>query len=447
MLHHFLGSPKRGLSSLILKSIRQLKTDHTFSNELNYNILWHASWFSSSLEKPRPNWSGFMQGIANTVREEEKSSVSFLPIIDLNSSDESCIYSTLLFIIEQAKLLNVTVPFVTFDQPLWLKAIGIIEDANLNIVCRLGGFHTLMSFLGSLGHVMKGSGLEGLFAEVYAEHSIVHIISEKAISRALRAHFLAESALITLLVTTIRKEESVGATILERFLSAFSVEDITKDEIVVSNEFAKFSQVLSDAKKKLATKSRTGKLWTLYLDYVSTIKKYIVAERTSNWALHLEATKEMLNLFAATGHINYAKSARVYVQQITELQQRNPWLYNKFQEGFHAVRRSDRLWSDLVIEQTLMKSIKTRGGLTRGRGMSEDVRQLWVLSLSDCAVIHRAMTEVSGLTVKSSGECHGETCDNKEVSTSLFISYLIFFKSLLMNCLSILCNLVKANSR
>ena len=101
-------------------------------------------------------------------------------------------------------------------------------------------------------------------------------------------------------------------------------------------------------------------------------------------------------------YINYAKSARMYVQQITELQQRNPWLYNKFQEGFHAVSRSDRywagLWSDLVIEQTLMKSIKTRGGITRGRGMSEDVRQLWVLSLSDCAVIHQAMT---GLTVKS----------------------------------------------
>ena len=74
--------------------------------------------------------------------------------------------------------------------------------------------------------------------------------------------------------------------------------------------------------------------------------------------------------------------------------------------GLHAVRRSDRywngLWSDLTIEQTLMRSIKTRGGLTRGRGMSESVRHLWVLSLSHCAGVHDAMMDLSGLTVKTS---------------------------------------------
>ena len=408
-LLHFVRSSKDGLSTLMLKSIRELTTEPTLSKEVDCNILWHAAWFSHSLENPRPNWSGFMQSVIDTGPVEEKSSVSFLPIIDLNPSDESCIYSTLLFIIDQAKSLNVTVPCVTFDQPLWLKAVGIIQDANLNIVCRLGGFHTLMSFLGSLGHLMKGSGLEELFAEVYAEHSIVHMISGKAISRALRAHFLTESALVTLLIIMMQEEESVDEAVLERCFTAHSVDEITKEEIeeqLASDQFVKFIQALSDTKKTLAIKSRTAKLWIMYLDYVSTIKKYIVAERTSNWALHLEATKEMLNLFAATGHINYAKSSRLYVQQMIELQQKHPWLHKKFREGLHAVRRSNRywagLWSDLVIEQTLMRSIKTRGGLTRGRGMSEDVRHLWVLSMSDGAVIHQAMTEVTGLTVKSS---------------------------------------------
>ena len=408
-MHHFIGSSRRGLSNLMLKSIRQLKTDPTFVKEVDYNILWHTAWFSSSLDNPRPNWSGFMQDITSAVPVEDKSLVSFLPIIDMNPSDESCIYSTLLFIIEQAKSLNIAVPCVTFDQPLWLKAVGIIEDSNLNIVCRLGGFHTLMSFLGSLGHIMKGSGLEELFAEVYAEHTVVHMISGKAISRALRAHFLVESALVTLLVTMMREEEAVGEMDWEKFLSALSMEGKTKEQIeeqLVSDEFVKFHQLLSDRKTTLSAKSRTAKLWILYLDYISTIKKYIIAERTSNWALHLKTTKEILNLFAATGHINYAKSARLYLQQMMELKQKHPWLHHKFEEGFHAVRRSDRywagLWSDLIIEQTMMRSIKTRGGLTRGRGMNEDTRHLWVLSLSDGAAVHQAMAEVSGLTVKSS---------------------------------------------
>ena len=82
-----------------------------------------------------------------------------------------------------------------------------------------------------------------------------------------------------------------------------------------------------------------------------------------------------------------------------------PWLYQEFQDGFHAVRRSNRhwsgLWSDLTIEQTLMRSIKTRGGLTRGRGMSESVRHMWTLTLHTCASVHDSMMDLTGLMIKS----------------------------------------------
>ena len=50
-------------------------------------------------------------------------------------------------------------------------------------------------------------------------------------------------------------------------------------------------------------------------------------------------------------------------------------VYSAFVNGFHVIRRSDRYWaglsSDLVIEQVLIRSLKTTGGLTHGRGMSE----------------------------------------------------------------------------
>ena len=38
------------------------------------------------------------------------------------------------------------------------------------------------------------------------------------------------------------------------------------------------------------------------------------------------------------------------------------------------------LSSDHGIEQTLMRSLKSTGGLTRGSGMTEDIRNLWTLS-------------------------------------------------------------------
>ena len=54
-----------------------------------------------------------------------------------------------------------------------------------------------------------------------------------------------------------------------------------------------------------------------------------------------------------------------------------------------------------------MRSVKTQGGLTRGRGMSENVCHMWVLSLNDTAQVHEVMTEVFGLATKSS-EQHAE---------------------------------------
>ena len=38
----------------------------------------------------------------------------------------------------------------------------------------------------------------------------------------------------------------------------------------------------------------------------------------------------MMNLFAATGHHNYAKSTRVYLQMMVDLPKSHPWLYEKF---------------------------------------------------------------------------------------------------------------------
>ena len=83
--------------------------------------------------------------------------------------------------IEQVKRMRVPVPCVTFDQPLWWKACGINKEAGLDIVIRLGGFHTVMSYLGAVGKVMKGSGIEELFNQVYAENTVQHIISGKAV--------------------------------------------------------------------------------------------------------------------------------------------------------------------------------------------------------------------------------------------------------------------------
>ena len=143
---------------------------------------------------------------------------------------------------------------------------------------------------------------------------------------------------------------------------------------------AKLKERVETLQEYLISELRAAMLLVQYMSYIDVIKMFIRAERTGNWDEHLAATAKMLNLYAAKRHFNYAKSTRLYLQTMLRLEYDSPWLHRQFKEnGFHCVRRSDKycagLWADLTIEQTMMHSIKSLGGLTRGRGMNEAVRK------------------------------------------------------------------------
>ena len=44
-----------------------------------------------------------------------------------------------------------------------------------------------------------------------------------------------------------------------------------------------------------------------------------------------------------------------------------------------------------------MKSLKSRGGLTRGRGMTESQRLVWLQAMPACAEVNMAMQELTGV--------------------------------------------------
>ena len=413
----FFGSSVTGLSTLKLKEIKEVKEILSAAvkapaPEMTLDLLWKTSWL---FRKCNTNWSGFMQSATKKKDEQfKKDSIEFLPIIDLDPNNESCIYSTLQFVIGEAARLKIPTPCITFDQPLYQKASGIIKIEDLNIVCRLGGFHTLMSFMGSIGNMMAGSGLQELFEEVYAENTVPHLLSGKAYARALRCHLLAQSALVSQIIEFVVEERNIDLKPLEIIYNDANEVGLTDKEIVQLQSnytLRKLREGIESYCKQKKESSRTAALWIQYIEYVDIIKEFICAERTSNWLLHLQAVAKMTNLFAATGHINYARCTRMYLQEMTELPVKHPWLYQKFLDGHHAIRRSDRfwagLWSDLIIEQTLMRSLKCKGGLTHGRGFTDEVRNLWVWSINHSASVHEAMSSLSGIKVTSSDQ-HAE---------------------------------------
>lgn len=97
------------------------------------NTVWDAAGLFQTTDVTRPKWSGYMYSVCNG-EQTPAASIQMLPIIDLKPMDESCILSTLLFVVNQCKKLNVAMPCSTFDQPLYIKAVNIIISTKLNIV-------------------------------------------------------------------------------------------------------------------------------------------------------------------------------------------------------------------------------------------------------------------------------------------------------------------------
>ena len=154
------------------------------------------------LPQPTPMWSGYMQMLHHNLPHPGKSSDIFLPMIELTPSDPTCVRSTLEYIVNLASRYNTT-PVITFDLQLWWTAYMVIkakprESPLRQIILILGGFHTEMSFLGFIGSLMAGTGLKEVMFQVYAEGSVDHMLSGKAVARAVSAHLLVDSSLNTI---------------------------------------------------------------------------------------------------------------------------------------------------------------------------------------------------------------------------------------------------------
>ena len=221
----------------------------------------------------------------------------------------------------------------------------IIHQSNADsflrsIVLRLGGFHTEMSFLGCIGHLMQGSGLAELLETVYASNAVGHMLNGKAVARALRGHFLVDNALHALLVANIYGVEIAVETPRQELSRETSRQlmDISSTSGVGLNESAVAVDIPNDTvesstserysprqervkelqdvfeslvagtvtppivyaderlnivcqqlkqKKDDLKQYPTAALWIQNMEMIDILRTFIIAERTGNWELSL----------------------------------------------------------------------------------------------------------------------------------------------------------------
>ena len=163
-----------------------------------------------------------------------------------------------------------------------------------------------------------------------------------------------------------------------------------------------FQQRFDETFTRIANGGRTPALWVQYHYMVDVIKIFIRSERLADHNGHLSCiVTRMLDTFAAAGHHQYAKGARLYCQ-LTKQFETSP-VYKEIFENFiahgnHVVRYSSHDWSgtlcDMCIEQRLMKAAKSEGGLSRGRMKNADSgHKCWVQTLNHFSDVNQRMEE------------------------------------------------------
>ena len=244
------------------------------------------------------------------------------------------------------------------------------------MVIRVGGFHTEMSYLECIGHIMTCSVLQDVLETIYAPNAVTHMMSGKAVQRATRGHMLIENALTVLLLEKgidQRKIDSsqVGSTVSHDIFTedATEIEDSSGfsgcilhntymsrlaslyDQLGVENTTTAVNEceslqslqaLISDTRIHLCT-NRTARLWMQYMNMVNLLQQFIRAKRTGNWLLHLTTIRMMLPYFAASGHNLYLKSAHIYLQNMLRLRETNPDVHEAFMTGSHTHQKKQSL--------------------------------------------------------------------------------------------------------
>lgn len=348
-----------------------------------------------------PGWNGFMEILTNG-EDFITSKVLFLPFIYGKPSDYNTLFTSIKDCADNCQKVGLKTCIITADQPLYIKIRDIISSQtwpdNLLVVARLGQFHTDMSFLGSIGYIMSGSGLEQALGTVYGETVLKQIFSGKAYARAVRAHTLMQLALTKIVFSELMQENEEFAEIFRTVnfsesLSLYDIEDLTK-----MHEFERISTLFEAKLNELESRGRTSKLWVTYIRMCSILRANIAAERMGDWKSHLITTELMIPYFHAAGHFHYAKSTHLYVQDMKK--------FNKFTTlGHFTVRRTAKFFAgtstDYAIEAGLMRSMNVQGGPFR-RGASESVVHQWIEASINCQDIIEGMEEFCAVSSDTS---------------------------------------------
>ena len=127
--------------------------------------------------------------------------------------------------------------------------------------------------------------MKDILQVIYGENAVQHVLTGKAIQRAIRGHLLVDKCLGQMMVSDLANDMPEFAMLLAESEEQFSLllkEQISLESVITSHIFGQINQVLNKHKKKLTDRSKTSHLWLNYREMLEIVRRLIMADRTGS---------------------------------------------------------------------------------------------------------------------------------------------------------------------
>ena len=282
-----------------------------------------------------------------------KTKVVYLPLIDRPPADSGTMMTSMLKAKKVAEGVGQEYVIFTADQQLYRVALHVQwEQPEIfqNVYLRLGGMHFLMSYIGCIGNLMAETGMEDILSVPFG--GVLKMLSGKKFPENVRA--------LRMLVEELLRP-------------------------VFSNHSLESMDALRDVLNDIRQKSRTACLWIdCLIKPVMILLTFIRAERESDWPLHMQAVDEMIVLFFAAGHPNYARHGLYYKRCMEAMPEQVLCHFLRGEHTFHhTAGLFNGIWTDMAIETTYMRYGHGGSGII-GITLKPETLKTWAYSLHTC---------------------------------------------------------------
>ena len=216
----------------------------------------------------------------------------------------------------------------------------------------MGPLHIEMMLLSCIGDWLNGSGWCEMYesSKVSTAGKIESFLKGSKVKRTRYAHHVTLSVLLTL-----AKESFDQQTLFTSY---------------------------KDWKENLSKTSVNAYYWFTVIDLEVMLFMFVKSLRDPNLDLFVRSLKEILTWTFALDHIHYARWLSVFVHDIVCLGEEHPDLFQQFEAGHFTIKKSDRLFSNIGIDQAHEqnnKKVKIDGGAV-GIFENEDAMLDWAVS-------------------------------------------------------------------